>query len=206
MKLLDLYCKAGGGATGYYRAGFTRITGVDRVYQPRYPFTFALCDAMTYAERFGKHYDVIHASPPCQGYSTARSRHSHYPEVIPQLRALLQSLGKPYIIENVRGAPLRNFAQVCGSALGLNLRRHRLFESSLPLRSTVCDHKRFPHPYEITGRGGPSHGHHRPRTRDEMRAIMGIPWMTRAELVEALPPPYTEYIGKQVLESIGVSP
>jgi DNA (cytosine-5)-methyltransferase 1 len=135
MKLLDLFCGAGGAAMGYYRAGFEDITGVDNKPQPNYPFEFILGDALEYVIDHGAEFDVIHASPPCQAYSITKSLPwvDDYPELIEPLRNLLKETDKPYVIENVLGAPLINPLELCGSMFGLPLIRHRLFECNPPI-------------------------------------------------------------------------
>lgn len=202
MKLLDLFCGAGGAAMGYYRAGFTDITGVDIKPMPRYPFTFIQGDALEYLAEHGAEYDVIHASPPCQGYS--RMRHlpwlkgRTYDLLIEPVRDLLIQIGKPWVIENVSDAPL-NGAELCGLALGLPLIRHRRFECSQLLLFPPCPG----HP--VIYHGG-AEMHRRGKNGGVMgvlsgspEAAMGIDWMTYAELRQAIPPAYTEYIGKQLL-------
>lgn len=196
---------------GYYRAGFD-VMGVDAKPQPRYPFAFAQADVFEYLSRIGSHvqtYAAIHASPPCQTYSTTRTLHAAtYPDLIEPTRRELQRTGVPYVIENVIGAPLLMPIFICGSGLGLGVRRHRQFESTMALWSVPCAHGTQPHPIDVTG-GGPSTAprldgaggrSRKPRTLAEARQAMGIDWMTRAELNEAIPPAYTEFIGRQMLE------
>lgn len=142
MRLLDLYCGGGGAAMGYSHAGFDHIVGVDIAPQKHYPFAFVQADALEYLAKHGQEYDVVHCSPPCQAYSALKhfARPGH-PELIDATREALQRLGKPYVIENVVGAPLRWPLMLCGSMFdlttpcGAQLRRHRLFESDLLLMS-----------------------------------------------------------------------
>jgi len=208
--LLDLFCGAGGAAMGYHRAGFD-VVGVDIKPQPHYPFMFWKFDAFEFW-RFGwsvEQFDAIHASPPCQPYSTTRTLHSaEYPKLIKNVRELVRHTGLPYVIENVVGAPLETPVSVCGSSFGLPIRRHRLFESNLWLSPSLCAHQ--PNPVDVTG-GGPSKkartdgkgGRSRkPKNLAEAREAMGIDWMTRDELNEAIPPAYTEYIGSQLIEQL----
>jgi DNA (cytosine-5)-methyltransferase 1 len=215
-RLLDLFCGAGGAAVGYHRAGFD-VVGVDIVPQPHYPFEFVQDDALVYlSERDGLHlpFDAIHASPPCQAYSSLTGRwarqHLH-PDLVAVTRELLQATGLPYVIENVEGAPLENPARLCGSWFGLDLHRHRLFETNWALMSTPCSHhwqrprfrsldKRQKIPAAVVG----VHGHLNYAGERELREqAMGIDWMTPAELVEAIPPAYTELIGHQLLQTVG---
>lgn len=217
-QLLDLFCGAGGAAVGYHRAGF-EVVGVDHKPQPRYPFKFHLGDALEFVRAHGKEFDVIHASPPCQAYSVANNIHGRtdHPELIPATRQLLRATGRPYVIENVPRAPLESPILVCGLALGCNVKRHRLFESNLFLFSTQCPPKHagdwllvFGHTVLERGKrigttpngGGIIRRKHVGTERG--REAMGIPWMTRDELSEAIPPAYTLYIGNQLMMHLGV--
>ena len=217
--LLDLFCGAGGASVGYHRAGFD-VIGVDHVAQPRYPFEFIQGDAAEFLTRLWCEpeymHDIvaIHTSPPCQAYSTTRTLHSaEYPELIEDVRSAVQRMELPYIIENVQGAPLLAPVRLCGSSLGLGVRRHRLFETPVPVLAPPCDHASQRHPIDVTG-GGPSKklrmdgagGRSRkPRNMAEASEAMGIDWMTRAELNEAVPPVYTELIGGWLLQYLNRS-
>jgi DNA (cytosine-5)-methyltransferase 1 len=135
-RLLDLFCGAGGGSMGFHRAGF-EVTGVDIRPQKNFPFRFVLADALDYVTAHGRAYDVIAASPPCQGYSRMRHlpwlKDKEYPLLIDRTREALEATGVPWIIENVEDAPLRNGVTLCGTMFGLRVYRHRKFESSLLL-------------------------------------------------------------------------
>ena len=213
-RLLDVFCGAGGAAMGYARAGF-EVVGVDINPQPHYPFEFIKADAMAFNAdwRYAFQFDAIHASPPCQAYSalhglTKRNR----PSLIEPVRELLQATGLPYVIENVVGAPLANPIRLCGSSFGLRVWRHRLFEmSDPPALVPTCSHFHHPKPLDVTGTGGPSSKprsapgggiSRKPSSMAEAGAAMGIDWMTRRELTEAIPPAYTEWIGRHLLASI----
>ena len=214
-RLLDLFCGAGGAAMGYSRAGFD-VTGVDVAPQPNYPFRhgFRRADVMNRAEvtdRFLRSFDVIHASPPCQAHSvmTKRSgKQGEHPDYIGFLRLRLQALGIPYVIENVPGAPLISPVRLCGSSFGLPLRRHRLFESSLPISGLPCAHDSLPKNIRIMNRGWkmtqfvPVYGSGGCKARELWPIAMGITWMTTSEMAEAIPPAYTEFIGHQLLRAI----
>jgi DNA (cytosine-5)-methyltransferase 1 len=149
--------------------------------------------------------DVIHASPPCQAYSAYRRRGNgvgaRYPEHIARVRELLQATAKPYVIENIPGSPLQEPVMVCGSSFGLDVRRHRYFESNIPLAAPPCNHAwqtpRFP---PATNRANLRRTVEVGAYRCERYAAdaMGIDWMTRAELTEAIPPAYTEFLGRQI--------
>ena len=136
MRLLDLFSGAGGAAMGYSRAGFTEIVGVDIKPQPRYPFTFVQADALEYASMFWPRFDAIHASPPCQAHVQWQNLNEkrygsrvEHEDFIDRTRQLCQAIGLPWVIENVTGAPLRAPLMLCGSRFGLDVRRHRMFES-----------------------------------------------------------------------------
>jgi DNA (cytosine-5)-methyltransferase 1 len=214
MRLLDLFCGAGGAAMGYHRAGFTEIVGVDLRPQPNYPFTFVQADAMTYPL---DGFDAIHASPPCQEYSWSSAKHRNkgkqYPDLLQPTRERLR--GRTFVIENVVGAGrLMPMAfTLCGSMFNLGVQRHRLFEVSELIWVP-------PHPVcslsdadvvSVTGHGPPGrwyrrctgagHGGHGPHfSLAVWKESMGIDWMTRDELTQSIPPAYTEYIGRQLIE------
>lgn len=219
--LLDLFCGAGGCAEGYRRAGFNPILGVDIKPQPNYPFEFVQTDAldflwgMLYGGRYSydiANFDAIHASPPCQAYlnlggvNRALGRGYDHDDLIASTRALLLEAELPYVIENVAdaGKHLQNPVRVCGTSFGLPLRRHRLFETNFPAEGVACEHQRFSEPRYWTG--WRPKGEHRLSTvvqvygnaggKHEWPAAMGIDWMTNDELAEAVPPDYTEHIGR----------
>lgn len=223
-RLLDLFCGAGGAAMGYHRAGF-EIVGVDIEPQPNYPFEFIQADALWFMERmvypdwaFNRHladFDAIHASPPCQRWSAKTRDKGRHPDLITPLRPLLEDTGLPYVIENVEGAPLLDPITLCGSMFGLRVRRHRLFETNGPIHSrSSCDHawqdadKRFLlYDHGKWFRSGIVHvfGTGGGKAREWWPSAMGCGdtwddcWMSRPELAEAIPPAYTEFIGKQLL-------
>lgn len=212
-RLLDLFCGGGGAAVGYHRAGFD-VVGVDLVDQPRYPFEFHQADAMTFPL---DGFDAIHASPPCQGYSSlealnaSRGNPSRKPRLIVEMRARLQATGRPYVIENVMGAPLINHIRLCGSSFGLGVRRHRLFEvRPIPLGVPPCAHhaqRTFVGVYGDHPQTGTIHmdGYVRqPRAAsiEEAGLAMGIDWMDWQGLREAIPPSYTQWIGEQLLMAL----
>jgi DNA (cytosine-5)-methyltransferase 1 len=200
VRLLDLFCGAGGAAMGYHRAGFTEIVGVDIAPQPNYPFEFIQADALEPPVDLAG-FDLIHASPPCQAFTVARTiQGREHPNLIPETRAMLDEVGVPYIIENVPGAPIRTDVLLCGSMFGLQsrhgrLRRHRLFELSYPGPILVPPHQHWGKTISVFGHGG--HVYH---GVDNWREVMGIDWMTRDELSEAIPPAYTEYLGRQFID------
>jgi DNA (cytosine-5)-methyltransferase 1 len=199
--LLDLFCGAGGAAMGYQRAGF-EVVGVDIKPQPHYPFEFIQADAMM----FPLHgYDVIHASPPCQAYSKSGTHHRwKHPDLIAEVRDLLMAISKPFIIENVEQArfKLRSPVMLCGSMFGLRIYRHRYFETKPEIFSLLpfCNHSR-PAVY-ITGSPRPKSGIRKDAPAALKRKVLGTPWMTIKEMDEAIPPAYTEWIGKQLMAAI----
>lgn len=208
-RLLDLFCGAGGASVGYARAGF-EVDGIDFHLQPHYPFTFVLDNVMSVLEdnpSWLKDYDAIHASPPCQGYS--RMNHIHkrsYPLLIEPVRNHLLLLGIPYVIENVEGAPLLDPITLCGTMFGLKVIRHRLFETSFPLTAPSGCGSHEGEFYSPAGHGDPNWRHRSKNPHlsgkgytDRCRAAMGIDWMNRDELAEAIPPSYTEHVGHALL-------
>lgn len=204
-KLLDLYCKAGGASVGYAcspGSGF-EIVGVDIAPQKNYPFKFIQGDALEFLEKHGHEFDFIHASPPCQRYSNIAKQfkvHTNYPDLVEPTRKLLIATGKPYVIENVVGAPLINPVMLCGSMFELKVRRHRLFEANFCIPQPKCDHKSQGRVVQVNGHSGGSSKRDGIKfgSVDDWKKAMDINWMTGAELAEAIPPAYTEYIGKSI--------
>jgi len=207
-RLLDLCCKAGGASVGYARAGF-EVVGVDIEPQPRYPFEFHQTDALTFPL---DGFDVVHVSPPCQGYSSATAcvvgAKEKHPLLIPAFRNRLQVSGLPYVIENVERAKrdMQSPILLCGEMFGLRTYRHRLFESNVPL--LVPDHPvhvlraakmgRLPQCGEYWSIAG-----HIPRADRAQREALGIDWMkTQDEVSNAIPPVYTEWIGLQLIQAL----
>jgi len=219
--LLDLFCGAGGAAVGYYRAGFD-VVGVDIKPQPHYPFTFFQGDAIRWlswslSERGARNrFAVLHGSPPCQRYSKSVSRvnRAKHPDLVAATRALFKDSGLPYVIENVPRAPLMNPIQLCGSAFGLPIQRHRLFETNFPLMSPGCIHGAYERKYPPAwNRTTPlrvlsiSGGYQKRQLAEDFmeqhKAAMGIDWdISYNELSEAIPPAYTEYIGQALIEHL----
>lgn len=207
MKIIDLFCGAGGAAMGLHRAfPDAEITGVDINNQKRYPFNFIQADALTFP--LGGH-DFFWASPPCQAHSRLRGINGKwYDDFIEPTRIRFESeviAGRPTVIENVMGAPLVNPVMLCGSMFGLGVWRHRIFEASFAIKQPTCRHKEFPLPIDVTGTGGPcltrtTPGggiHRKPKNMAQAKTAMGIDWMTRKEITQAIPPAYSEYIGSQ---------
>lgn len=197
---------------GYHQAGF-EVVGVDIAPQPRYPFEFHRADVLEYPL---EGFDVVHASPPCQAYSDLARRNGNghlWPRLIEPIRARLQAAGVPFLIENVDGAPLIDPIVLCGTMFdGLRVLRHRLFEASFPIiapphprHPLVFTHDRRKAHYgrldqavsfvQVTGGGN--------CTIANARSAMGINWMTKAELNEAIPPAYTRFVGAQLLAHRG---
>jgi DNA (cytosine-5)-methyltransferase 1 len=213
-RLLDLFCGAGGAAMGYNRAGFD-VVGVDIRPQPNYPFEFIQADALDYLAELHERplhvwYEAIHASPPCQTYTTMNNRHgSDSPPLITETRALLEATGLPYVIENVPGARSHMLepATITGETVGLRVHRPRLFETNWTLMVSRAPRQRDP--VAVYGK----QDGRRLWTRadgSELRAAlwpeasvaMGIDWMTWDELCEAIPPAYTELIGHQLRQHV----
>ncbi len=206
----------GGAGVGYKRAGF-EVVGVDIDPQPNYPLTFVQADALTLDPDFLSSFDVIHASPPCQSYSDLAKRNGNadaWPRLVEPVREMLRATGRPYVIENVQGAPLLDPMILCGTMFPeLRVLRHRLFESNIAL--VAPPHKRHPLVFthdkrkshygkldqdtayvQVTGGGNCSIAN--------ARDALGIDWMTKGELNESIPPVYTEYIGHQFMRHLSI--
>jgi hypothetical protein len=204
-RLLDLFAGAGGAARGYMDAGFY-VVGVDVRPMPRYcGDEFVQADALNPAEYVGwGPFDAIHASPPCQKFTAFAplwENRKEYVDLLTPTRSLLEQTGLPWVIENVPGAPMRADAVLCGSMFNLGVRRHRWFEFSWgePLMTLSCDHSR--ETVCVVGHGGGSgKGTKVKRWRKaEGARAMGIDWMNRNELSEAIPPAYTRLVGEQLV-------
>lgn len=233
-KLLDLFCGLGGASMGYSRAGFD-VVGVDLKPQPHYPFEFVQADALELLSVLidGRAYEsdlnlgsfaAIHASPPCQRFSQLMirwgdERRDEHPDLVEPTRLLLRATRLPYIIENVPQAPLLDPVVLCGSMFGLGardddgnfrqLRRHRLFESNLPLEDGgPCRHTGQAVGVYGHGRWDNSTSKHRGGYQGnvrECREAMGIEWGTRDGIAQAIPPAYAEFLGRQLLRHITVA-
>jgi len=213
--LLDLFCGAGGAAMGYHMAGF-EVVGVDIAPQPRYPFELHQADAMTFPL---DGYDAIHASPPCHDHSNAsgRNRKAAGPKGTGwMLDAILGRLAEselPYVVENVETADFpRNLFRIrlCGSSFGLDVRRHRWFAANVPMMSPPCAHglqkprfRSLDSRQTVLASVVGVHGHLNYAGEFDLRCnAMGIDWMTNAELSQAIPPAYTQFVGEQLLASV----
>ena len=206
---------------GYHRAGF-EVVGVDLLPQKNYPFEFIQMDAFDALERFGPHFDAVHASPPCQGYSTMRNlgwhKHIDYPLLIDPIRARLELLNLPFVIENVMGAKL-DANYLCGTMFDLPFFRHRLFETNFfwlapghprhaflqgmpgspkPRWARVDGQRPADHPLKKVSWGNAAANLLGWRSGGE---AMGITWMNKKELTQAIPPVYTEYVGNVMRET-----
>ncbi len=226
-KLLDLFCCEGGMAKGYANAGF-EVVGVDNVAQKRYPYEFiqASFEEVLDGQRswVRNEFDAIHASPPCQADSITKHSHSkQHVSLVADTRELLKATGLPYVMENVVGAKMPGSVIVCGSALDLTaededgsllvLKRHRQFESNIPLVGTGCKCAEYKaRGYKVGGvyGGGSSdrthaeqvrHGGYTP-AKSVQEQLMGIDWMTRYGLNQAMPPAYGKFIGDQLREAL----
>lgn len=225
LKALDLCCCAGGAGYGYHLAGL-QVTGVDIQPQPNYPFAFTQADALEYLADHGAEYDLIHISPPCQRFSPLNAyNHKEYPDLITPSRPLLEALGLPYVIENVEAAAseLINPVLLCGPMFGLQVYRHRLFETGGGLVLPQPEHDRDTMHTELCTRNGylptPERpfmsihgGRHSRAWQNAACDALGMPWIKVPsggdialgirEVCEAIPPAYTEYIGGHALAQI----
>ncbi|MEV3896104.1 SAM-dependent methyltransferase [Streptomyces anulatus] len=204
-RLLDLFCCQGGAAKGYADAGFD-VTGVDTAPQPRYPFRFVQADAIAYVLEHGASFDVIHASPPCQHDSDCqRLQGNTHPDLIAPTRTALQASGRPWVLENVRGAlpKLNRPVMLCGPMFGVETYRHRYFETGGGLTLHQPHHPDHTVPQAKMGRPIPS-GHYGQFVGNfsgvqHARNLMGVPWMNRDGIRECIPPAYTQWIGTAAL-------
>ena len=204
-RLLDLFCGAGGASMGYHRAGF-EVIGVDIAPQPRYPFEFVQSDALGWDDW---DFDAVHASPPCQAYTLAqRIRGYQHADLIERLRELIEASGLSYVIENVKRSPLNDPVMLEGQMFPeLRTHRPRLFETNWPLEAPFM--RPPPPPNAKMGRAGDSEqwaqlvGHF--TDVEGGKVAIGIDWMTRDEMAEAIPPAYTEFIGLQLLAHLDLA-
>lgn len=226
-KLLDGCCCEGVGALGYLRSGW-HVTGLEKVarFSKRYPgHDFIVGDAIEYIYQHGHEYDAIHVSPDCQGYTIATAGNpaarAKYVRAIPAFREACIASGRPYIIENVEQARSQMIDPItlCGSMFGLNatdtdgtpleLRRHRLFESNIPLIQPDCQHGWYSD--QVAGVYGGArndkdaarherHGGYVPASRAVKEQLLGVPadMFTLHGLQQGLPPFYTESLGRQM--------
>lgn len=161
---------------------------------------------------FGNLFDAIHASPPCQRYcapSQYNGNRDTYPDFVGPIRAALEASGKPYVIENTPGAPLRNPTILCGTMFGLRVYRHRLFESNVPLAAP--DHPKHKARCARNGVIPPADGfftitggkHSKAWVRAAAEA-MSMSWAgdDLRGVCEAVPPDYTLHIGRQLLRAV----
>ncbi len=204
LRLLDLFCGAGGSSMGFYLAGF-EVAGIDINLQPRYPFRFFQEDALEFIAKYGKDFDLICASPPCQQYTKAskqwRKNGRKYPDLIVKTRQALRKVGKPYIIENVPNSPLINPIYLNGSKFGLLVHRPRYFECSFSINQPD-----IPLTKQLIKMGRPI------KDGDIIQPVghfsgvayaqkeMDIDWMGQKELSQAIPPSYTKWLGEQFIE------
>lgn len=224
-RLLDLFCCDGGASVGYARAGF-EVVGVDIRKRKHYPFQFIHADALDILADvdFLRSFDAIVGSPPCQDNS--RTKHLRNAQgksvgklginLIPETREGMVASGKPWIIENVEGADLRSPVTLCGSMFpelrvedetGVRwLKRHRIFESNVELTAPECDHQNAGvRPLGVYGsmRDNIPSGGQTVRSVDEAQRLMGIDWIpTWSGIKESIPPAYTEYLGRQLIEHV----
>lgn len=204
MKILDLFCCCGGMSKGFAEADHHEITGVDITDDHQYPFNFIHSDVFDLSLDFLQQFDFIHASPPCQQYSFAtkgiRNKGKKYPDLVAKTRQLLLKIDKPFIIENVIGAPVRKDIMLCGQMFGLRVLRHRIFETHgftvlqpphERHRPAFC--KGYSYYATIAGHGGEGFSYR----LEEWQKAIGIDWITnKKHLTQAIPPAYAEYISR----------
>ena len=214
-RCLDAFCGAGGAGMGYHRAGF-EVVGVDIKPQKNYPFKFHQGDALDFIAKYGHLFDLIHTSPPCQVYSvTAHLSTKTHPDLVPATREVLRATAKPYIIENVVGSPLIEPLVLCGTMFNLRVLRHRLFEikPNVVLPPGPCQHrgKTAPIMWGDQKRNGVASVSKLDKyqyisvcgsnfIKSDAQIAMDIDWMTSYEMTQAIPPHYTEHIGRELLK------
>lgn len=229
LKCLDLFCGGFGAGHGYQRAGFD-VTGVDFVERQHKPEGVAFIKAdvrdVLADLAFLRQFDLVHTSPPCKVHTrlghlvAAQGKTPIHGDMVESTRAALLEAGVPFIIENVEGAPLRPDVLLCGSMFGLQvvdslgarrwLKRHRLFELGgwgnygMGLQPD-CHHPRTDRPIGVYGSMGDEvpDGGQTAETLDQARALMGTPWMSWAAITQAIPPSYTEYLGRAFATETG---
>jgi DNA (cytosine-5)-methyltransferase 1 len=204
-RLLDLFCCAGGAAEGYARAGF-EVVGVDKDPQRRYPFQFVQADAMTYPLAG---FDAVHASPLWYAFTAlAKSRgfRANDPDDVTPIYERLKASGLPFVVESGSLGPLKGACQFCGPAFGLQVIRHMYFASNVDLRAPRCACVRggAADGLYVAYKGSYGKGKRNPprRSRREWKDAAGLGRMTWAEAHLAVPPAYTEHIGKRLLEHL----
>jgi hypothetical protein len=211
VRILDAFCCAGGATKGYQLAGH-HVTGVDIRVPTSYPGNyFVHGDAVEFIRDYGRTFDFIHASPPCQAYSgpslgTNRDLGYEYADLVDATREVLDETGVPYVMENVPGSPVRKDLMLCGEMFGIPLIMHRNFEISgwsveqpkhPKHRGRVRGYRHgiwYDGPYIAAyGKGGGK------ATVPEIQAAKGMSWTSnRFELTEALPVVYTQWIGQRI--------
>lgn len=210
---------------GYSMAGF-EVVGVDIDKQPNYPFKFIQGDVL---DMELPPADIYHASPPCQPFSQASKRYRNagkqYEDVLTPLREKLLKTGNPFIIENVPGAPMRIDLMLCGEMFGRELHRHRWFEIH---GFTILQPPHEKHKLSVKeGTAAAVYGSNgslflvgkpnykelyeqfkKNRAADPQihltkgKKAMGIDWMNWTELTQAIPPVYTEFIGRWAMSQL----
>jgi DNA (cytosine-5)-methyltransferase 1 len=233
VRILDLYCGAGGAGKGYADAGFEgfEVVGVDINPQPNYPYEFHQADAITYLLTHYREFDAVHASPPCQRYSGSASFNNsagNHPDLLGPTRLACIMTGLPYIIENVPGAPLDDPFMLCGTMFNmgahdvdgvwLQLKRHRLFETNWDyahMRQVQCNHVKGVVSCSVFGYGGAMSPEYRDSERRHkgyvpalpvLQEAMGVDWTTKRELSESIPPKFTQWIGAHLAEYLRETP
>ena len=224
---LDLFCGAGGASIGLYQAGFDVIVGIDnnRNCGKRYPFDFILADALSPPLHLWD-FDFIWASPPCGEFSPAsnasKKKGKEYIDLLTPTRLMIAS-HPCWCIENVPNAPMRADVVLSGPAVGLeNIQRLRHFEFNpawftrnfflAPVPTLVPKHKfKNGEALTVTTTMGSNNSFYARKAvglpgkapNHESKKKMGIPEqfdMTTAEIGRAVPPPFAQFIGEQVIK------
>lgn len=212
IRVLDLYCGAGGAAKGIKQAfpnadiiGFDMSLNVGEVY----PYDFRWLNIKVIKNCYPgllRSADFIWASPPCQAYAYAskgaRNKGKEYPDMVEFTRDLLLETGKPFVMENVCTAPLRKDLMLCGEMFGIKVIRHRIFE----IHGFECKQpKHIKHKgtvkkgFYVTVAG---HGGDGKASLKAWQDAMQIDWIKdKHQLAQAVPPAYSKYIFTQYMRN-----
>ena len=151
MKVVDLYCGAGGFSEGFRQAGFEVVFGIDnnqnacKTFQYNFPETKVVCRNIRTFDDFPK-VDVIIGSPPCKEFSKGNVNRTFDVSLIARFLEIVEII-KPkfYVMENVPDVkdPINNLygdfagkfptqVNLCAYNFGCATTRERLFSGVFP--------------------------------------------------------------------------